>query len=300
MAYSKATLVQQVRYALQDTPAADNLTGAYTSTGLTLTVTDATLYDKGDILEFLADGDTFLVNSASGTTITMLAAGLSWDGSTNADHASGKAFVLRPAFRYLAIVEAIEATILDLWPYGWKTLTDTLTPVSGKLYYDAATSTTSGRDIVDAIQQDTGVSPSLGVIKYGTFKGRYPIKLTRGLPTAVAASTVGYYVPVLHNTTNSIVVRVRAPLTATVSGSNYSDLTGGTMTDCIVYGAASRLLENTEIPRVTQSDVTQGDRSVGPQARLRSGSYFHQRYTLARQTMKRELEATIPPMPVWR
>src|SRR5437762_10655069 len=99
MSYSQATLVQQVRYALQDTPAADSLTGSYTAAGLTLTVADATIYDKGDILEFKTDGDTFLVNSASGTTITMIAAGLGWDGATNANHASGAVFFLRPAFR---------------------------------------------------------------------------------------------------------------------------------------------------------------------------------------------------------
>ena len=304
MAYSQATLIQRVRYLLQDTPATDNvLTTDYTAGVLTMRVTDATLYDKGDIIEFLADGDTFLIDSTSGTTLTFLAAGLSWDGSTNASHAIGKAFVLRPAFRYLAIVEAIDDTLQELWPYGWKTLTDTLTPVSGTLFYDAATSTTLGMDLVDATQKTTETDPRPRY--YGGFKNPYTIELIRGLPTTIAASTVGYRVPLLHNTTNTIAVRVRARLTNTVSGGNYSDiptvaLGGQSLIDCVVYGACARLIENTEAPRVTQSDVTQGDRSVGPQARLRSGSYFHQRYTLKREMLKRELEATIPPMPVWR
>ena len=308
MAYSKATLVQQVRYLLQDTPAADSLTGSYSAAGLTLTVADATLYDKGDIIEFVTDGDTFLVNSAAGTTITMIAAGLSWDGATNASHASGAIFYLRPQFRYLAIVEAIDATIAEMWPYAWKAVTDTITPVSGTVYYDAATSTTTGMDLIDAIQR---TSDGLSVVRYGdsgkqygnrgsmSKGGRY-LCLERGLPTALAASGQGYYIPYFDNTTYTIAVRVRAKLTNTFSSPNYSDLTGGNMTDAIVYGACARLIENTEVPRVTQSDVTMGDASVGAGARIRDGSYFYQRFLHKRDMIQRELEVSIPRMPKWR
>lgn len=299
MAYSRATLVQQVRHVLQDTPAADSITGAYSAAGLTLSVADATLYDKGDIIEFLSDngagtgiGDTFLVDSASGTTITMIAAGLGWDGSTNVAHDSGDIFLVRPAFRYIAILEAIEATILDLWPWAWKAVTDTVTPVSGTKWYDAATSTTLGMDIIDAVQRDT--STPAGIVDYGQWRTAYRIEHRRSLPTAVASSTVGYYIPVFNNTTYTIAVRVRAKLTAAFSTPNYSDLTAGLMTDTIVYGAAARLFENTEVPRVTQQDVTMGDASVVPQARLRGASYFYRRFLEMRQMLKMELEVTIP------
>ena len=298
MAYSRATLVQRIRYLLQDTPAADNITGAYTAAGLTLTVTDATLYDKGDLLEFKADGDTFLVNSAAGTTVTMLAAGLSWDGSTNADHASGAAFFLRPAFRYLAILEAIEDTILELWPWAWKVTTDTVTPVSGTRWYDAATSTTTAMDIIDATQRDTAASPSQGVVRYGGRRNPYTISLERSLPTAVAASTVGYHIPMVHNTTYTIAVRVRARLLTTFTTPNYVDLVEGSMVEAVIYGAASRLLENTEVPRVTQQDVTQGDASVRPQALIRSAAYFRGLYFKARERARRELNTISPPMGV--
>jgi hypothetical protein len=289
MAFSKATLVQEVRYALNDTPPADSITGSYSAAGLTLSVADATLYDKGDILEFKTDGDTFLVDSASGTTITMIAAGLSWDGSINANHASGAIFFLRPAFRYLQIVEAIEETILTLWPYGYKAVTDTLTPVAGTKWYDAATSTTNGIDIIDAVQRDTNTTAP-GVVFYGGRRNFLKITLHKNLPTAVATSGQGYEVPKLHNTTYTISVRVRAKLTAAVSGGNYSDLTAGTLTDAIVYGACARLTENSEIPRVSQSDVSMGDATVNPGARLRDGAYFDEKYRRLRVRLKQELD----------
>lgn len=296
MSYSRATLVQEVRYILRDTPAADSITGSYSAAGLTLSVADATLYDKGDIIEFKTDGDTFLVDSAVGTTITMIAAGLGWDGATNANHASGAVFFLRPAFRFLEIQEAIKQAIIDLWPYGWKSVTDTLIPVAGQTFYDAATSTTTGMDLIDAHQLNVSSNRN---IEYGVWKGAYPIKLERSLPTGLAASTQGYNIPRLNNTTNPITVRVRAKLTNTGT-TNYDDLTDGIMTDAVKYEAVARLLANTEVARDTQTDVNQGDSSVVPQARLRSAAYFKQLALEKRLSLKRELEATIPPMPRWR
>lgn len=297
MTYAKATLVQQVRYVLQDTPAVDNITAGYTAAGTSLTVADATLYNKGDILEFVADGDTFLVDSGASTTITMKAAGLGWDGSTNANHANGAAFYIRPAYPYLKIVEAIDANILDLWPYAWKSVTDTITPVSGQYYYDAATSTTSAMDLIDATQR---TAASANIVRYGEWDTGYPITLERGLPTALATSTVGYYIPYFADYTNTVAVRVRAKLTNTVTSSNYVDVTAGKMVDTLVYGAASRLLENSEFPRISRNDVSMGDATVGPSARLRSAAYFYQRYTTLRDELKYELSVTIPRMPKWR
>ena len=303
MAYAKASLVQKIRHVLLDTPQVDNITAGYTAAGLTLTVADATLYDKGDILEFFSDngagtgvGDTFLVDSTSGTTITMKAAGLGWEGSTNVDHDSGDGFYLRPAFRYLQIVEAIDTVIQELWPYGWKAVSNTITPVSGQRWYDLATSTTNTMDLIDAKQLS---SNDLDLIEYGTRKGPR-VEIKKGLPTTLAASTVGVYFPTFVNTENTIAVRVRAKLTDTVSGGNYSDLDEGFLTDAVVYGAAARLVENTEIPRVTQTDVTEGDASVDPGARLRDAAYFRQLFDDKRRMLKRELEERIPRMPVWR
>jgi len=292
MAFSRATLVQEVRYALSDTPPADSITGAYTAAGLTLSVADATLYDKGDILEFKLDGDTFLVDSAAGTTITMIAAGLSWDGSTNANHASGAVFFVKPAFRYLQIVEAIEETILTMWPYGYKVVTDSLTPVSGTKWYNAGTSKLTGIDIVDATQRD--LSTPAGVVFYGGRRNPLKIALRSNLPAAVATDLQGYYIPRLHNATYAISARVRARLLATFTTPNYDDLTAGTMTDAIVLGTCARLAENSEIPRVSQSDVTMGDSTVTPGARLRDGAYFERRYRRLLNRLKHELDAFYP------
>lgn len=293
MTYSQATLVQQVRHILQDTPQVDVLTGSYTAAGVTLTVADATKYDVGDWIEF-TDGDTFIFTAASGTTLTTLASLLGWQGSTNANHSSGAYFYLKPAFRYLQVIEAIDATILEMWPYAWKVLTDTITPVSGTYYYDAATSTTSGMDIIDATQR---TADGLRAVRYGTGKNAIPIRMERALPTALAASTVGYFVPYFNNYTYTLAVRVRAKITNTFSTPNYTDLTAGSMADAIVYGAAARLLENTEAPRITQNDVTMGDATVLPGQRMRSAAYFHQRFIEKREMVKRELEVTIPRQP---
>jgi hypothetical protein len=292
MAYTKATLVQKVRRILGDTPAADTITSGYTAAGLTLAVADATIYDKGDILEFKTDGDQFLVNSVSGTTITMLAAGLSWNGSTNANHSSGATFFTRPTFSYLEIVEAIEAEMLDSWPYLWKAVTNTITPIAGQRYYDAATSTVYGMDIIDAIQKDT---PGTGLHRYGTYRG-YPIEHLRGVPAALATSTVAIYFPNgVQSLTNTIVVRVRATLTATLSGSDYADITQPSVADAIAYMAAARLVENSEVPRVTQQDTSMGDASVVPGRRLQAGSYLAHRAFQKKVAAQRELMGIIPP-----
>lgn len=297
MAYAKASLIQKIRHVLNDTPQVDNITGAYTAGGTTLSVADATIYDKGDIIEFVTDGDQFLIDSASGTTLTMKAAGLGWGGSTNANHSNGDAFWLRPVFSYIQIVEAIDTTIQELWPYGWKAVTNTITPVSGQRWYDLATSGTDTIDLIDATQRID--STTAGVVNYGTRKGT-PITIQKGLPTAVAASTVGVYFPSFNNLTHTVAVRVRAKLTDTVASGNYSDLDEGFLSDAVVYGAAARLLENTEIPRVTQTDVNEGDASVDPGARLRDAAYFRQLFDDKRRMLKRELEERIPRMPVWR
>lgn len=294
MAVAKATLVQQIRHALRDTPQVDVLTGSYTAAGLTLTVADATKYDIGDELEFLADGDTFVVTAASGTTITTVAGFLGWQGSTNANHASGAVFMIKPAFRYVQIIEAIEETILELWPYAWKVLTDTVTPVAGTYYYDAATSTTSGMDLIDAVQR---TADGLRVVRYGEGRGSMPFSpLERNLPTALAASTVGHNFPSFNNYSYTVAVRVRAKLTTTGT-TNYDDLTAGNMADAVIYGAAARLVENTEIARVTQSDVSMGDATVQPGSRIRDGAYFRQRFIDKREMVKRELEVSIPRQP---
>lgn len=292
MAVARATLIQQIRHLLRDTPQVDVLTGSYTAAGLSLTVADATKYDVGDELEF-ADGDTFVVTAASGTTITTVTALLGWQGSTNANHASGAFFFLKPAFRYVQITEAIGETILELWPYAWKTLTDTITPVAGTRYYDAATSTTSGMDVVDATQR---TADGLRVSRYGQGRGSIPFWYERGLPTALAASTVGYQFSTFNNYTYTVAVRVRARLTL-AGTTDYDDLQAGNMADAVIYGAAARLLENTEAARVTQADVTMGDATVQPGSRLRDGSYFHQRFIEKREMVKRELEVTIPRQP---
>lgn len=296
MTYAVATIVQQIRHMLRDTPQVDVLTGSYTAAGVSLTVADATKYDVGDELEF-ADGDTFVVTAASGTTITTVAGLLSWQGSTNANHSSGAFFFLKPAYRYVQIIEAIDATIGEMWPYAWKATTDTITPVAGTYYYDAATSTTTAMDIIDAVQRDAG---GLRVNRYGGSRDNLPIALERGLPTAIAASTVGYYFPQLYNLTYTIACRVRAKITNTLSTTNYTDLTSGSMVDAIVFGAAARLVENTEIPRVTQADVTMGDATVQPGQRVRDGAYYRERFLLHRELIRRELEVTIPRQPKQR
>lgn len=296
MTYAVATIVQQIRHILRDTPQVDVLTGSYTAGGTSLTVADATKYDVGDEFEF-ADGDTFVATAASGTTITTVAGLLSWQGTTNANHASGAFFFLKPAYRYVQIIEAIDATIGEMWPYAWKAVTDTITPVAGTYYYDAATSTTTAMDIIDAVQRDAG---GLRVNRYGGGKDFLPISLERGLPTALAASTVGYYFPQVYNQTYTIACRVRAKITNTLSTTNYTDLIAGSMVDAIVFGAAARLVENTEIPRITQADVTMGDATVQPGQRVRDGAYYRERFLLHRELIRRELEVTIPRLPKQR
>ena len=171
-------------------------------------------------------------------------------------------------------------------------VTDTLTPVAGTTWYDADMSSTAAMEIIDAVQRS--LSASRGIVYYNGRRNPRKISLHKNLPTAVAASTVGYYVRLIDNTTYTISVRVKAKLTAAFSTPNYTDLTGGLMTDVILYGAVARLVENTEIPRVSQSDVTQGEATVRPGNRIADGAYYRNEFKRLRNRLRETLEAEYP------
>lgn len=70
-------------------PRSSTLSSSYSTTGTTLTFTDATEFDVGDVLK--VDSEYFLVTAISGTTPTVTYA---YAGSTNANHSSGAAVYL--------------------------------------------------------------------------------------------------------------------------------------------------------------------------------------------------------------
>lgn len=296
MALAIATLVQDIRYELGDTPSVDAITSSPTSTGTSVTVADGTLYDTGNVLEF-SDGDRMLVRSVSGNTLTV-ARGFK-DGvpsGTGTAHSSGDLFLRDPLIPYDRAIQAIDRTIQGLWPHNWKIISEDITPVSGKRYYDLPTNGAVIMDlsaVVQAIEAGTYDRP----FQYGISKDSYPVELVRRVPTAIAGTGVAVYLPHIKDATNVVTVYGRAKLTASTSGSNYSDLSAGTLEDVVVYGAVERLIQDGEVWRSLMEDVSMGDSTVQPGARLRLAAYWHTKYVDKRDAYRMELETTSPRMP---
>jgi len=282
MTLSQATLVQRIRYELGDRPWEDS---ACTAASAVSTITGATTgqWAKGDIGEFLEDGDTFLTISETGGTIT---AERSYWGSTGAAH-STKRVLKNPRYTFTEITNAISAVIQDmLWPKVWKKVADTITPDPGvTLWYDLAA---DARALIKVLQP-YGPSDSF-VGFYGVRHHAPRVIFERNLPTSIAASTVGVMFPNgFYHASNTVSIDYAAKITDTIATSSYSDLTDGdAVVEAVIYGAVSHLesaLENRK-PRKPRQD----------RETLRGAALYDRRFRDALNRANQECRDTIPQM----
>lgn len=289
MSFAQASLVQRIRNLLNDNPWAT--TGSAASSSSVVAVPDGTKWDEGAILEFQDTGEQCWVQSVSSNNLTCLRG---YNGTTPATHASGN--VLRdPFFTYARITEAAELCMQELWPYCYKRVTATVTPVAGSsnAWYDLASDYMA---LIQVTQVDTASNPDRVYI-YGARGSGLPINVQSGLPTTLVTSGTGILFPAGFATTATTVrVDYAAKITATTAGSpaSYSDLSDGILVDLVTYGAAARLTVASDVPRATQEDIGMGDSSVQVGMRSSVGRQLYQTYLMLRNQYWEELRRTMP------
>lgn len=291
MAFSQATLIQRVRDLLQDnpwtTPFTVNLASATTTT---VTVSDGTRWEEGAILEFQDNGEQCYVSSVSGNNLTCIRGFNGTTATTHNGSVTAIPITRDPTFSYKRIVDSIELTIQSLFPYVYKKVTTTVTPVNGTTWYNLAADAIG----LIAVAQLSSTTPYT-FYRYGLKGTRRPVAFELNVPTTLAASGAAIGFPRGFATTaTSVQVDYAAKLTATIQTSNYSDLSDGIQAECVAYGAAARLVIQQDIQRVTTEDINMGDSSVQPGARSGIGRAIQQEHVRLRTIWQEELRRTIP------
>lgn len=287
MAYSQATLIQRIRNFIDDDSHEDVATNT-PGTGTTLTVADAAQYAVGDVFESITNGDLARVKSVD--SATQLTLRRNYAGTTAAAWALGEVFTVNPEFRRTEILEAISSTIDDLFPWVYAVDTATLTFASGQNYYSVP-STFLG--LISLTQDLTVTAGQYRILDYGAKGSGAPVKIVQGLAAAISATGIGLWVPGVRVTpTTAGNLRYARLVTDTVSSGNYTDL-DSRLGSVVMYGACAWLLEGGEIDRVTD-DVSSGDQSVGPAARVRDAGYFQGKYERKRYSYNLWLVRTAP------
>jgi len=289
MPLSRVTLIQRIRDILEDHPF--ETTGDAASGTSTITVADGTMWGPMNIGEFQEDGDTFLSRSVSGTTVTAVR---SYEGTTGAFHAVGSRLWKDPDFRFSQIDNAVKTILRSLWPHAWRKLDVSITPNTTDQWFNG---NADSIDVFQAVQRYGATNERIGfyTTKYwGRRTGRLVI-MERNLPTALVTSGVGLRFPEgFYHSSNVVQVSTRARIRDSVTSGNYDDLVDGTMAEAVVFGAVAHLLVGKEVPRITQQDVRQGDRSVGPGARVAASGYYRALYQQTLSKLRRELEQEMP------
>ena len=296
MSYSKPTLIREIRTVLGDFPFVTACTTSPNTTITTFDVASTTKFDVGDILEFQDDGERVLVTALTDAdTLTVIR---NFDGSngsavgTGSAHTAGVLVAKNPRYPYLSIVDSISDVIYALWPYVYKAVTATITPVAGTKWYEIDENSTNSTEMMElsSVVQDVNSKP----FWYGTRRTSYPVRLHFGVPTTIAGSGVAIEIPFLRSTTNTISVKGIGRITPTLSSTNYADLSAGVQIECVKFFTVAHMIEKLGILRVASDDITMTDESVRPITRETVAQYWHKRGVEARHRWEAELRLTLP------
>jgi len=303
MAFAKATLISRIRRRLNDDPWHDICTEAMDTTETDLSVADTTKWAVGDIVEFQDDGEQCLVTVLTSSTVLTVIRAVNGSPSatpgTGTTHAINGDIVKNPVYQYIQIEQAISAAIAELWPYVYKKITTSVTPLTtGENYYSVA-ATVEG--ISSAVQLSTATvdKPQF----YGLRRSAYPIELVVGLPDNFPGTEdtgKAVWIPRTYNTTNAILVNGIGRITDTVATSSYSDLTDGNEVQCVVYFALAELVASTDIIRSTGTDTSMNDQSVSPGRRSQLSEVWYQKGLRRRRQWEMDLHTSLPKLPSYR
>lgn len=298
MAYAKSSLIQDIRNFLDDNPWETTSTTAGTSTPVA--VPDGTKWSAGDVGEWsysgTVGGEQFLVQSVSANNLTVVRG---YNGTTAEAHTSGDRVVKNPRYSVAAITDSIERVIDGLYPLAWKTVTTSVTPNQTSVWIDSGL---TGADITNVIDLVTATQRYGGSNEYlATYGGArhnlrsLPVWVERNFPTSFITSGIAVRFPGgYHHATNAIAFIWRVKLTATISGSNYADLTEGLMTDAVVFGVVARLLMEKEIPNISES--SRSDQS-GPGTFVQMSQWYDFKKDEALGKLHAQLLTETPPAP---
>lgn len=294
MAFSKTTLITRIRRLLHDNPFQDICTEAMDATEVGLDVADGTKWQVGDIVEFTDDGEKCLTTAITSNTLTVVRNfnfSVTTTAGTGTSHSISTAILKNPVFGYAETVDAIEESIQSLWPYTYKKITQTITPVSGEWYY-SATATILGISSAVQLTEGTPTRPFF----YGINGSMYPIQLIRNMPTAFSGSTTGssFHIPTFNNLVKTVLVNGIGRVTDGVTSGDYDDLTDGLEVDCVTFYTASRLIATTDISRATQEDIKMSEESARVGDRSQIAAYWENQALAVRRQWERELQITLP------
>src|SRR6266568_5320407 len=138
MAFSQSSLIQRVMDLLNDNPWVTSFTGNIDNSTTSVPVPDGTRWDEGAIVEFQDTGERGWVRSVAGDTLTVIRG---YNGTTKAAHDGSVTPIVLfrdPTFSYKKIQDSIELIMQQLFPYVYKKVTKTVTPVNGTIWYDGA------------------------------------------------------------------------------------------------------------------------------------------------------------------
>lgn len=275
-------LVVRVRDLLGDQPF--TTTSTTTGTGATVAVPDGTLWSAGDTGEWQTGSvkyEQFYVHSINVNDLTVTRG---YGGTTAESHTSGDAIVQNPSFYGRHVQQALAAACRSLLPYCYVVEDVTLdigatAEASRPIWWEL--DVTSNQDIV-GIQQVTqlmGTDPKFTIHRYGV-RGGLPFEVdtqvldpdTHGGPTTTGWGIRfprGYYDA--STSAQPIYVNCITPITGT---SDVPDDVHFPVADHLVYAAAGRLVQATEIPRVAVGSDLETSSTVGQGARMQTGSFY--------------------------
>lgn len=254
-------------------------------------MTDGTDWSEGDIGEIIdvttGVAEDFFTLSISSNNLTVVRG---YYGTTAAAHLGASRIFKNPKYRYLEITNAI-SEIIEMalpWPRFYKIVADSITPDTTKTWYDLAADALA----LVRVSQSYGLS-DLRHQLYGERHFYNRVAFRRGMPTAIAASTVGVsFLDGFRHPTNSVVIVYAAKITDTVSSALYSDFSAGdAITSAIEYGTIALLQGSLELrkPRHSADETDQ----------LRTSVMFDRLFSRAKATAEKELRQKDPLMRNW-
>lgn len=269
MTVSLATLVSRVRDRISgDEPWEDTIDASLTNVATTVTINSYTDWVQGSVMEF-ADGEQCLVIATPSTSAVAIRR--AHNGTTAIAHSNGDLILRDPRFAYADVVDAIDDTIADLWPFVYDVTTYTVTPVAGTTLYDPNKSDLRG---VVALSQPDAVSATT-IFYYGSGYNALPVRFLRNVQTTTFAYGMGLEFQQFYTTATNITVTYARDFTDTT-------IPEGLGARTVVAGTVQKMMERFDVPRTGQ-DNSQGDVTVPAGTTIKDAAWWQRNFEQLRR-----------------
>lgn len=296
MSITIETLVTRVRNELEDDPWVDYLSSSYAAASGSVSVAQPTMWAEGDRME-VDDGSGNILRVKTTPSSNPITIKAGFHNTTDANASSGAAVLKNPEFEHDEVLNAIKRVIDGLRPYIYVVRTSTINFAAGVKIYAVPS---DYRKFINLTQDvtPTAAPTKFAVVRYGVDKG-YPVAEVRDVPTTVAASGVGLYLPVVVTTpTTTATLTYASDIASAPSSGNFVDITDGPLADLVCMGACERLLRATESHR-DMDDVAQGDVGAPAGTRLRTASYYGAEFRQQRRDYELYQRSQEPVAGLW-